>query len=92
MTRLDDSDMVALARDIRRMSKSQVVKIHATTPCAICSKAIGAGTAAQMLAKQAYAHQDCIRSLREKVDALLPQQEVAQAGELPFNDAFIEVE
>jgi hypothetical protein len=92
LARLSDADIVALSRSIQRMSKSPIFKTRARTDCLLCGKAIPAGSTARLLAKHSYAHPECVCRMRARLDELLPKQEVASAGELPFGDAFMEIE
>jgi hypothetical protein len=87
LARLNDADLVALARDIRRMSRSPILKTSAGIDCVICVQPIPAGTMAAKLAKKACAHVECVRGLRERLDGLLPGREPPLAGELPFDGA-----
>jgi hypothetical protein len=89
--RLDDTTILAHAKDIRLMSRKPIGKTCAPTDCAICGQPIPTGAMASLLAKHTAAHMDCMRELRARLDELLPQQEVVPTAELPFEDAFLEV-
>jgi hypothetical protein len=90
--RLGDGDIAALVREIRRMPKGRVAKTHAQTDCVLCGKAIPVRSEAYVLARPAYAHQECVRALREKVDELAPRREAPPAEELPFGEDALEIE
>jgi hypothetical protein len=92
LSRLRDADVLVLAEDIQRMSKSQLFKTCATTDCLLCSKAIPAGSTARLLTKHGCAHLECVSGMLDRLDELLPRQEVTLAAELPFGDSALEVE
>jgi hypothetical protein len=91
MAQLDDTAIVAHAREIRALSRRPVQKPRALTECLFCSETIAVGSNARLLASGAYAHLDCVRGLRARLNEIMPRQEPVVACELRF-DGSISVE
>jgi hypothetical protein len=82
-----------LSREIRRLPKSRVAKIAAQSDCVLCGQAIPVRTEAYVFTERAaYAHQECLRLLREKVEELAPRPEAVQTEWLPFGEKVLEIE
>jgi hypothetical protein len=92
MAGLSDAATLAHAKSIRSMAKKPIGRTCARTDCPICGQSIPAGAMASLLTRQVAAHMDCVHGLRQRLEEIAPKREPAPAGELPFNDAFIEVE
>jgi hypothetical protein len=84
LMRLDRTDILAHALEIRGMAKRPIGKLRCAADCAICSQPMRVGEAARLLPKKVVSHPKCVEQLVMRLDEAIPKREPVPAGELPF--------
>jgi hypothetical protein len=92
LMRLDRTDILAHAREIRGMAKRPIAKLRSAAGCAICTRPMRVGEAARLLPKKIVAHPKCVEQLVTRLDEAIPKGEPVPAGELPFEGEPLVVE